>query len=540
MKSNAPDGFFTKPSSLLGQRKVGGVAAGDAALAVASGLLLTASFPKLDWEFLAWIAFVPLFWALKDKTPIASFKLGFITGLTHYLTLLYWISGVMTTYGHLPVVLGWVILFLMVAYLSLYPSLFAAMVSQLRTRSPSYVWSAPFLWVGLEYIRAFLLSGFPWENLGYSQYNRLHLIQVSDMFGVYGVSAVIIGVNTALFEFLEAIGQKRGISWKPTIVVAFVLVAFFSYGAWRITWVDTAAKAAPKQAVALVQGNIDQSKKWVASFQGETVRRYGKLSLAAMEARPDLVVWPETALPFFFLHDKALTSQVLELVRACKTHFILGSPSFRSQGQKRLYYNSAYLLGPSGEVLGKYDKVHLVPYGEYVPLRRFFPFLGKLVEAVGDFESGKQGQVLSFNTEKLGVLICFEAIFPELARAAVRNGAQLLVNITNDAWFGTSSAPYQHLSMAVFRSVENHRAMVRAANTGISAFIDPAGRLLDKTPLFQEAVQTHSLPLMREQTLYARHGDLFAIGCILLCIAIYLWAFRNRLPFKFDGLAKNQ
>ena len=205
-----------------------------------------------------------------------------------------------------------------------------------------------------------------------------------------------------------------------------------------------------------------------------------------------------------------------------------------------MYYNSAYLLGPSGEVLGKYDKVHLVPYGEYVPLRRFFPFLGKLVEAVGDFESGKQGQVLSFNTEKLGVLICFEAIFPELARAAVRNGAQLLVNITNDAWFGTSSAPYQHLSMAVFRSVENHRAMVRAANTGISAFIDPAGRLLDKTPLFQEAVQTHSLPLMREQTLYARHGDLFAIGCILLCIAIYLWAFRNRLPFKFDGLAKNQ
>ena len=167
-------------------------------------------------------------------------------------------------------------------------------------------------------------------------------------------------------------------------------------------------------------------------------------------------------------------------------------------------------------MLGKYDKVHLVPYGEYVPLKRFFPFLGKLVEAVGDFRPGKEGQVLSLNGEKVGILICFEIIFPELSRLMVKNGAQLLVNITNDAWFGTSSAPYQHLSMGVLRAVENHRAVARAANTGISAFVDPVGRILDKTPLFEEAVRIRSLPVMDQETFYTHYGDLFAIGCVLI------------------------
>jgi apolipoprotein N-acyltransferase len=182
--------------------------------------------------------------------------------------------------------------------------------------------------------------------------------------------------------------------------------------------------------------------------------------------------------------------------------------------------------------LGKYDKVHLVPYGEYVPLKRFFPFLGKIVEAVGNFESGEKGQVLSLNTEKLGVLICFEVIFPGLARAMAQNGAQLLVNITNDAWFGTSSAPYQHLSMAVFRAVENHRAVARAANTGISAFIDPVGRLLDETPLFRQAVRTRAMPVMDQKTFYTSYGDLFAIGCVLMTLVLCIRAFRNRSFFN--------
>ena len=514
------------------RKKLFGISLGDAGPAAMSGLLLTASFPKADLGFLAWIALVPLFHATKGQSPLAGFKLGCLTGLVHYATLLYWMVGVMSTYGQLPMVLCWVILALLVVYLSLYPAVFAMVISGRRTRSPIYFWCAPFLWAGLEYTRAFLLSGFPWENLGCSQYNRLHLIQISDMLGMYGVSALIVAVNAALFELWDAARQKRGLAWKPTLAVAFVVAGFLGYGTWRIARVDRAAEAAPKRMASLVQGNIDQSVKWVASFQGETLRRYGTLSLEALENRPDLIIWPETALPFYFLHDEGLTARVLKLVRTCGVYFLVGSPSFRTEGSEIRYYNSAFLLGPSGDVLGKYDKVHLVPYGEYVPLKRFFPFLGKMVEAVGDFDSGEKGQVLSLNTEKLGVLICFEVIFPGLARAVAQNGAQLLVNITNDAWFGASSAPYQHLSMVVFRAVENHRAVARAANTGISAFIDPVGRLVDKTPLYREAVRTRAVPMMNQKTFYTSYGDLFATGCVLIVLILCIDVFRNRSFFN--------
>ncbi|UCG79569.1 MAG: apolipoprotein N-acyltransferase, partial [Desulfobacterales bacterium] len=261
-------------------------------------------------------------------------------------------------------------------------------------------------------------------------------------------------------------------------------------------------------------------------------QHYGSLSAAALETGPDLIIWPETALPFYFLHDGKLTEEVLEVVRGSKTHFLLGSPSFRRSGQRTRYYNSAYLVNPSAKVMGKYDKVHLVPYGEYVPLKRYFPFLGKMVEAVGDFDSGNEGQVLLWGDERIGVLICFEAIFPELARSMVKNGAQLLINITNDAWFGRSSAPYQHLSMVVFRAVENHLAVARAANTGISAFVDPVGRLLDETPLFEEAIRTRSLPVMNHESFYARYGDIFAIGCILISLLIWVSACRNKFLLR--------
>ncbi len=500
----------------LTKRRVCGVEVGDALLAVISGLLLTASFPKCDYAYLAWVALVPCFYAIRGKSSRESCKLGFITGLIHYATLLYWIVGVMETYGQLPIIVCLGTLLLLVVYLSLYPAAFTLVISQFRTRCRAYLWSAPFLWVGLEYVRAFLLSGFPWENLGYSQYRWLHLIQISDILGVYGLSALIVAVNAVLFDLFDAISLKRAFSCKAILVVGFAVATFFVYGTWRIANVDKAARAASKLTVALVQGNIDQSKKWVASFQGDTVERYGRLSLEALTSRPELIVWPETALPFYFMHDEALTRRVLDLIRACNVYFVVGSPSFSACGQKMCYYNSAYMLDPSGNVLGKYDKVHLVPYGEYVPLKRFFPFLGKLVEAVGDFRPGKEGQVLSLNGEKVGILICFEIIFPELSRLMVKNGAQLLVNITNDAWFGTSSAPYQHLSMGVLRAVENHRAVARAANTGISAFVDPVGRILDKTPLFEEAVRIRSLPVMDQETFYTHYGDLFAIGCVLI------------------------
>jgi apolipoprotein N-acyltransferase len=462
-----------------------------------------------------------LFFAIHAKSPGASFKLGFLMGLIHYTTLLYWIARVMETYGQLPSLLSWGIVFLLVLYLSLYPAVFAFMLNKLKSRSGGYRWLAPFLWVALEYIKAYLLSGFPWEGLGYTQYGWLRLIQISDILGVYGLSALIVAVNLSLFEVWNAGRRNHGLPWKAMLVVALAVSVCLVYGAWRMARVEALAQAAPKLKVGLAQGNIDQSQKWLDTFREETLARYGRLSRKLLSHRPDLIIWPETALPFYFLHDEAPTEEILTLIRNANAHFLVGSPSLETHGQTRCYYNSAYLIDPSGNIAGRYDKVHLVPYGEYVPLKRFLP-LGKLVEAVGDFESGKEGRVLFLDGQGLGILICFEVIFPELARAMVQNGARLLVTMTNDAWFGTSSAPYQHFSMAVFRAVENHRALARAANTGISGFIDPVGRRLEATPLFEEAVRVRALPLMDQRTFYARYGDIFAIACLLVCVVIFI------------------
>ena len=491
-------------------------------LAVTTGLLVTVSFPRIAWGGLAWIAFIPLLYAIKDTSSREGFILGFLAGLVHYGTLLYWIVGVINHYGHLPIVLCVLIFMLLLLYLSLYPALFAMAVSQLRARSFPYYVTGPFFWVTLEYVKSFFLSGFPWEHLGYSQYQQLHLIQISDILGIYGLSALIMAVNGVLFECSDTISRERTFAWKPLVGVGLVTAGFLTYGTWRIEKTDKTIEAAPKRTLALIQGNIDQSVKWLPSFQRETLQRYGTLSHDALKTRPDLIIWPETALPFYFLHDGDLTAETLALVRTSGVHFVLGSPSFCQTGQSIRYYNSAYLLSPTGKVVGQYDKVHLVPYGEYVPFKRYFPFLGKMVEAVGDFDSGKKGQVLLWGSERIGVLICFEAIFPELARSMVQNGAQLLINITNDAWFGRSSAPYQHLSMVVFRAVENHLAVARAANTGISAFVDPVGRLLDQTPLFEEAVRSRAVPVMDHTSFYARHGDIFAIGCLLMSLVILI------------------
>jgi apolipoprotein N-acyltransferase len=505
------------------KEKLGGIV-----LAVTTGLLLTASFPKVDLGWFAWVALVPLLYAIKGASPRASFGFGFLTGMVHYGTLLYWIVGVINYYGHVPTLLSVSIFILLLLYLSLYPGLFAVAVSQLRERSLPFYLIGPLFWVALEYVRSFLLSGFPWENLGYSQYDQLHLIQISDILGVYGLSALIMAVNGVLFEFSNSVLRNRTLVWIPFVAVGLVLGGFLAYGDWRIERTDRIVGDAPRRTIALAQGNIDQSVKWLPSFQNETLRRYAALSTDALKTNPDLIIWPETALPFYFLHDKDLTAETLQLVRTSGVHFVLGSPSFLRTGQGTRYYNSAYLVDPTGKIVGKYDKVHLVPYGEYVPLKRFFPFLGKLVEAVGDFDSGERGQVLSWGNEKIGMLICFEAIFPELARSMVNNGAQLLINITNDAWFGRSSAPYQHLSMVVFRAVENHLAVARAANTGISAYIDPVGRLLDQTPLFQEAMRSRALPVMSHETFYARHGDIFAIGCVLMNLVLGMGVFWRR------------
>jgi len=502
-------------------------------LAAASGLLLTASFPKFGLDWLAWFALVPLLISIRSLSIKKSFWLGFATGLAHYLTLLYWLVYTMKSYGDLPLPVAVSVLILMAAYLAFYIAVFTAAVSAWSSGPTGCLLSLPLVWVSIEYLRSFLLTGFPWEFIGHSQFNRLHIVQISDIFGVYGVSFLVALANAAIFLGFLFFTKKhwRGIpvAGIPAALSALVFVAVFlgcwCYGGWRIRYVDRTVSASPLVRAGVVQASIDQARKWDPTFQESTTAKYIKLSFAAMKDRPELLVWPETATPFYYLSDKRLSGLVRQGIQSAGTDFLIGSPSFVRRGDRIDYYNSAFVILSDGMVSAQYDKAHLVPFGEYVPLRKWLPFLGKMVANVGDFKTGEKGNTVSWRNYRLGVQICFEIIFPDLSRAMVQNQAVLLVNITNDAWFGRTAAPYQHFSMAVFRAIENRRSLVRSANTGISGFIDPAGRIIASTGIFEEAVMTRSIPVMTNTTFYTRYGDAFAKVCLLTVLAAAIWKF---------------
>jgi apolipoprotein N-acyltransferase len=513
--------------------------------ALSSGVLLTLAFPNFDQGWLAWIALVPLLLAVRETRWQTSFCLGLAAGLAHYLTLIYWTAHTMHTYGRLPWFQSVTLLLLLSAFLALFPAAYAALLSFVKTGHPGRVLIlSSLVWTALEYVRTFLFTGFPWELLGYSQYDHLWVVQFADIFGVYGVSMLIVWVNTTLallmLHWLEKPWQgcqtTRRWAVASTAIVALALCAVVSYGIVTIGRVDRALSRAERANVAVVQGNIDQAHKWDTRFQTLTTVKYKRLSEAAAAEPLDLIIWPETATPFFLMEEKILSGLVMESVRTIGTHFIIGSPSYANAESKTIYYNSAYLIDPQGQPQGKYDKVHLVPFGEYVPIKRWLPFIDKLVEQVGDFKRGKTGNTLNWGNHSIGMQICYEVIFPGLSRKMVQNGADLLVNITNDAWFGRSGAPYQHFSMAVLRSVENRRFLVRAANTGISGFIDPCGRILQTTQLNQEASAAQPIAPLSMRSLYSRWGDwplaLLSFGFPAVVVGRQIRAIRKRSALR--------
>jgi apolipoprotein N-acyltransferase len=505
-------------------------------MAVVSGLLLTAAFPKLEFSALAWAAFLPVLWALRDAGPREGFRRGMVFGIAHYLSLLYWLVPTMTIYGHLPLPLAIGILFLFASVLSLLSAAPCFGALALVAHSPMRLLVAfPVLWTAAEFLRSFLFTGFPWELLGYSQYRNLPLIQVADVLGVYGISALIALSGAALYLVVAAV---TGTAWKGAAVTgrlaaggaaaALVLAAAaWGYGSARIEQIDRLTAEAPNLRAAVIQGNIEQSEKWDPASQAATIDKYLRLSQSVRSQNPELIVWPESAAPFYFLSEGPPTRAVMQGVAAAGTYFLIGAPSFELKGRAADYFNSAYLVGP-GEILGKYDKAHLVPYGEYTPFKDYLPFLGKIVEHVGDFKAGVEGHTLSLAGRRLGIQICYEVIFPELARAQVRNGAVLLLTITNDAWYGQTAGPYQHFSIAVMRAVENRRALARAANTGISGFIDPVGRVLDPTPLEVDAAVVRALPLLQTESIYTRYGDVLGWVCLGLAVIAVAQARRPK------------
>jgi apolipoprotein N-acyltransferase len=490
----------------------------DYFLAVLSGILFALSFPKADLSLLAWFSFVPLLLAIAKKRPGRAFRLGLICGLTAYGGILYWLNIVMTLYGKLPFFLSVLLYLVLVGYLALYVGIISWAVRKGELTGITPLISFPILWVGFEYLRSFLMTGFPWASLGYSQYRVLPLIQIADITGVYGLSFLIALANVVLLWLIRGAVMK-GPSVYPTKSAALLFVLLLMTLGYGFMNLNSAEKGAPLK-VALVQGNIAQDVKWDPAFQESTIAVYEKLTHEACAGGVDLVVWPESAIPFYFQDDTVYASRVKRIAASVRGYLLAGSPAYDNVDGAVKYRNSAFLLSPTGKLLGRSDKIHLVPFGEYVPLARFIPFVHKLVVGIGDFSPGAGTVPLSMEKGKLGALVCFEGIFPELSRGYVRAGSRLLVNITNDAWYGRSSAPYQHLSMSVFRAVENRVPLVRAANTGITAIIDSRGHFHGMTQLFKEAYLTGEVRMGEKETIYSRYGDIFAGLCLVLSALI--------------------
>lgn len=491
--------------------------------AILSGVMLTASFPpgRLDW--MAWTAIIPLLISIEDERPFNAFRLGLTAGLSHYLTLIYWVLFVINAYGGIDLFTGSAILLLFALYLSLYPATFSLLVSIVRD-SRLFVILTACIWVSLEYLRTILITGFPWCLLGYSQFNRLALIQVSDVTGVYGVSFIIMAVNVLIYRiaFRRSGAQgRKGLVMESSLILALVMICVV-YGIHSLSGMVN-DKDRETITTSVIQGNIDQSVKWDPAFREATMERYISLTRSTFNSHPGLILWPESATPFFFQDNTESSEDIRNLARESSAWLIFGCPAYEEQGLEINYFNRVCMISPGGSLAAHYDKVHLVPFGEYVPLKRFIPFVDRLVISEGEFSTGRESGLLKMDGIKAGALICYEAIFPGPARTEVKNGAGFFVNVTNDAWFGMTSAPWQHLCMCVFRAVENRRPLIRAANTGFSAFIDPFGRITSRSGLFMEDVLTGDVRTDYEDvTFYSRHGDIFVYMVVIICLIKFL------------------
>ena len=512
-----------------------------------SGILLILIFPGFNFEILAWVSLVPLFIATRKTSPLTSLKLGFITGFVFYIGVIYWIVIAMTKYGSIPMAIGIAVLILLSGYLAIYLSLFTFLLSYFCNQQSSisnqlrYI-LAPFLWVTLELIRAHFLTGFPWASLGYSQFKTLPIIQAADITGVYGISFIIVMVNAAIASFIESItplhpplskggsGGVRQFATKYMIVTTLFIISFSIYGYWRMNLFNSQLTTHNSQLkVALIQGNIEQNMKWDESYQSDVFDAHVNLTMQASREKPDLIVWPESATPFYFQADRNFGPKMIELAKNSGSFILFGTPGYEIKDNGIVSYNRAYLLSREGDVVGKYDKIHLVPFGEYVPLRKILFFIDKMVEGVGEYQSGEEYTIFEIRNPKseiqnfFGTLICFEVIFPDLVRRFVKNGAEFLVNITNDGWYGKTAASSQHIAMVAFRAVENRVPVVRAANTGISGIIEPTGKIAKETDIFVTTYVTGEINTgLLQKTFYTQYGDVFAYICSMATIFLVM------------------
>lgn len=500
-------------------------------LCLISGLLLGASQPiywpdvfghvgHYQWFLgaLAFIAYAPFFWALRDKSLKETFWLTLFTMTVQFTVVLYWIYIALHDHGHISPIPAALITLLLPLILAFKGGVFFAIGRFISIHfSISFFLIAPVCLTAIEYFRNFqIFGGFPWGNVGYSLGRIDEFLQLASLVGVYGLVFFVGLINALICLACASLGAKRLFC---ALLTGTLIASVFSFGWWRLN--DRAHEFAPTIKIAMLQGDIPQGmKNRTRLYSNEILAIYQKLHSEALAKGAELVIWPESSYPRSLVEDaKRLPSDNFgaSIIGAITYGFGKDDDSY--------YHNSALAIDYKGDIIARYDKTHLVPFGEYVP----WPLSGvvdKIVPGLGAFYPGTSftPQMLAINPEQnlsLGITVCYEGIFPEISRAYAKKGATLLVNITNDAWYGRSSAPFQHLLMYKLRSVENGRSFVRATNSGLTAWIDAYGTVHRSLGLFERGLQINEVPLITKSTLYTQIGDVIAIICLLALIIAY-------------------
>ena len=497
--------------------------------AIASGLLLSSSFAPLEWAGVAWAALVPLLIVIRYSTPRASFKWGWVAGFAFWLTSIFWLTHV--------TLVGW---FFLSALCAVFIGLFACSCSWWMARfgtdrllpNLGCMALAAVSWAGLEYLRSVVASGFPWNPLGASQYQSLPLIQVASFGGVHMVSAVVVWVSTGMgLTVLRYIASRGHWNRRPhlELFASLVVVALVFMHGMRV--LKQKNDAGVKLRVALIQPNIEQDEKWDEAKTELINTRLGELTESALYTQPDLIVWPETALP----DDLRSSDKSYELVYQLATQgvpILVGTMDTALRDDGPHFFNSSFLIDTDGIIAQTYDKRHLVPFGEYIPFRNALPFMKAMTPIQESFDGGKTSVVFQLDKPlaRFSALICFEDTVAKLARLSVRNGARMIVNQTNDAWFDPAAASRQHMAQCVMRCVENRVPAIRSANTGVTCYIDAQGRVREQLKRLVAGFKTMEVTLAPDEmalTFYTRYGDWFgAISAVVTLIAV-LFALRR-------------
>lgn len=450
--------------------------------------------------------------------------LGATAGVVHYLGTIYWTGAVVSQFGGLPVFVAWLCALALALYMAAYTALACGLIGvTVRRLGTRGLVLAPFAWVAAEFARGHVLGGFPWIPLGSAVVTLVPVAQLASVLGVYGVSGFLVTLGALVAVALTTDGRARVV----TAAVAVVLLTGVSvWGAARVADARLTRSGTPF-LVGLIQPNVSQAQKWDRRLVGEIERRFDRLTRQAVANGAQAVLWPESATPYMFNEDPVQASAVRALVQQTGVPLLFGTDEVE-RGTPDRFYNSAFVLDPTGAVAAVYRKIQLVPFGEFVPLKDLLFFVSPLVDAVADFKPGERITMLPFGEHMASTAICYEVVYPHLMRRAVLEGAELLTTITNDAWYGESSAPFQHWELASMRAIEQGRYLARAANTGISGVVDPYGRAVVKTGVFEEAAITAEVRFLTERTVYATIGDAVAQLSLAVAGLTALWLLATR------------